>query len=139
MYSIDETAMRILATLEEAGEDDAVDLINTVNATSGAPGELKQFVMALEQLIRGGLVRMSTDKEKSGTLRPLSVDESLTALEAISSYTQYDSKASAWFDTRRTAPPYSGRFPYVLTTDVGLPIAQELLKTRGWQWWKRRI
>lgn len=70
----------ILASLQEAGEDDVAALANTVLNGSAHPGVLNDFSRALYELIRMELVRVATSRD-SATRQwvPLIQQESLQA------------------------------------------------------------
>jgi hypothetical protein len=64
MISSEELQLRILAELEEAGEDILVALLNSMNdEKQGAPEEVAHFREAIEQLIDKGLVLMAPERE----------------------------------------------------------------------------
>ena len=58
--------MRILAELEEAGEEDVPTLMNTVLKPAGDNSEVEMMRRALENLVRADLVRMSVDLDATG-------------------------------------------------------------------------
>lgn len=94
--------------------------------------------MALEALVRADLVRMSVDRDASRRLRALPKEESLAVIADLSPNLRFKADRRLWCDARRTGPPYSSPFPYVIDTDAGRVKATEILTERGYQWWRQK-
>ena len=136
MSRLSELEMRVLSELEEAGEENVAAMLNTVMHPIGDPSELADMQQALENLVRADLVRMSMDRDPTGRLRDLSVDESLDVIADLTSGLRFNSATMYWADTRHSGPPFGDPFPYIVNTDTGKEKGFEVLDERGDQWWR---
>lgn len=137
MNYLSDIELRILAELDEAGQENPAALLNTVTARTGADCELIEFRDALLSLIQRGLVRMSLTRDSSKSLTESSMEQSITEAHALLSYPQFDLSLSVWTDNRTVGPPFRELFPYVIDTDAGARIAQDCLRQKGYQWWRQ--
>ena len=138
MLQLNETEMRLLATLEEAGGETVEIALNAIAEGTGAPSELREFLNALTSLTTVDLVRLSAGRDSQLRMVDLSIDDSLKIIEGIEPRYRYNSAFRCWSDTTRTGPPFREHFPYVVLTDAGLVKSQELLRARGWEWWRSK-
>jgi hypothetical protein len=139
MTTLNETAQRILAILEEAGEADVPLIMCSVLEPSGSPDELSAIADALEVLVRADFIRMSISRDEQSRLVRLSQNESLGSIAELREAMRYGLEGAGWTDTRIKGPPYPESFPYVVTSQAGLSMAQSLLEKRGWEWWNPRV
>ena len=129
MISNDEQQLRILAELEEAGEEELVALLNTaVDKTRGHPEEVALFREAMEQLIDKGLVLMAPQNEPGKRLVEVDAKQSLTMLSEVLGSLIFGADDLHW-----TADPFV--YTYAVLTDAGRLAAKKLLGERGYRWW----
>jgi hypothetical protein len=138
MSGLSELEMRILSELEEAGEENVAAMINTITPRVGDSAELMDMQRALENLVRDNFIRMSMDRDSTGRLRDLSVDESLDVIADLTSGLRFDSEKMYWTDTRHSGPPYGDPFPYIVNTPAGKAKGFAVLDERGYQWWRSK-
>jgi hypothetical protein len=138
MSTLSELEMRILSELEEAGEEDVLTLIATVMKPAGAASEVAQVCEALGRLVRAGFVRMSVERDSALQLVTLDEDQSLTVISGLPANLHFEAEGGFWINIRRTGGPYQDTFPYVVGTDIGITRALEILKERGYQWWRQK-
>jgi hypothetical protein len=129
MISSDEMQQRILAELEEAGEDYLIALLNSMNdAKQGRPEEVEEFRKAIEQLIDKGLVLMAPDNEPG---------QRLVKVDAAQSHAMLTERLRPLYfreeDLHWTADP--GARSYVVLTPAGRIASEKVLGERGYQWW----
>ena len=138
---LSETAQRILALLEEAGEDAVSSTINTVFLPPRSAEAMDNFVTALLDLVNSGYARMAQDRDASRRLVDLDIPLSVAAVLAIPTYIQFvENPPSAgddpeWVDTRSKGPPYAMMLPRIVLTTDGSAKADEIMTARGWEWW----
>ena len=138
MSALSELEMRILSELEEAGQEDVLTLMVTVMKPVGEVREVEQMCDALSNLVRAGLVRMSTDRDAGLALRELPEDELLVVIAQLPPNLRFQTDGGYWADIRRTGRPFEDTFPYVLGTESGIAKALEILNERGYQWWRQK-
>lgn len=129
MITNDELQLRILAELEEAGEDYLVALLNAMNdEKQGRPEEVEQFREAIEQLIDKGLVLMALENEPGQQTVEVDAARSRAMLtqRLRSLYFRAD-------DLHWTADP--GARSYVVLTPAGRIASEKVLGERGYRWW----
>ena len=127
-----ELESRILAELEESGEENVLTLMAAVlQPIIGDAREIEQISAALTSLVRADLARMAIDVDPvAGGMRALSPDESLACIAALAANLRYDTHWTHMFDKAPLA--------FAVLTDRGLAMATEILDARGVQWWRPR-
>lgn len=135
---MDEVAHRILAELEEAGEENPAAMLNTVLDPKGDQQELIAFQSALRQLVKSGLAAMSVDRDQSRRLVDATVTVSLTEIDAIPTWLRFDIQKNYWVDSRVKGPPFHQMFPLIVLTEAGRNTCAKILSQRGYQWWRRK-
>lgn len=137
MIDSGEMKNRILATLEEAGFENANSLLNTVITPSGNSAELKLFEDALVELLDEGAVFIEmTDNRWPRDWRQ--GDDGRLLIENLSAYYVYDLSERIWKDSRfhlqadKALPE-----PRVSLTDAGNTKSIEILQERGYEWWRQ--
>lgn len=138
MSNLSELEMRILAELEEAGEENFTALLNTVTQPRDAPADVVEYQGALKRLAELDYVRMSTNRDARGMLADLSVEESLKRIAEISTVIEFRVSKNLWTDKRRTGPPFSEPLMHVVNTPAGRDLGGAILERRGYQWWRPR-
>jgi hypothetical protein len=136
--TLTEIDQRILAELEEAGEESVLTLAVTVLDGKGTPDELDNFKRSLTSLARQGLVRLSVGLGRDGRLEPMSIEASISEIDGISSFLMFDANRGLWQDKRRLGPPFGPNYPYVVYANTGRDVAVNILNSRGYQWWRRK-
>lgn len=119
----------ILATLEEAGEDNLAALLNTVGdaGTQQVGNKIDEFGTALSKLIDGGFLELATSRDESSRRWiPLSGPESLQVLRQLDSFFDWSKADKVWV--------WSSSSPRVeaLLTRAGIRAANEVLSQGGW-------
>lgn len=119
MIDSEEMKKRILSVLEEAGNDDANPLLNTVIDPTGDPLEPEIFEMSLRELFSEGLIEMGMVSIPRGR-EALTSEEGLTEIGKLSAHYKFDAREGIWLDSRYGGPPYSQiPQPEVVLTDAG--------------------
>ncbi len=127
MSSFSKLERDILATLEEAGEDDLVALLNTVRECRGSGNEIDAFRTAIASLIKGNFVDIAKSRDKvSRHWIPLPTLESLALATDLGSLLHWSARDQLWNLTD------GSRRLQVVLTDAGLTVAREILSKHGW-------
>jgi hypothetical protein len=137
--NISETAQRILALLEEAGEEDICLIMNTVLTQQRESNCLNEFISALKEILSLGYASMATGVDGARRLIKSDVTTSIAAATEIEQYIQFDEARLCWVDSRVKGPPYQEMFPLLVLTQMGYQKAAEILTTRGSEWWNPRV
>jgi hypothetical protein len=137
MIDLTELEMRILAELEEAGEENAAALLNTIIRPTGDDSEISDLQRALQRLITGDLVRIATDVDASGRLVDLSQRQSLEVANILRSKLAFDSTRKLWTSAQKSDRSNGRSLPQVVNTLLGKERGRELINLRGWEWYKR--
>lgn len=135
--SIDDRELgdRVLAELCEAGSENAFALINVVCERKGILDELANFQHALEELVRRNQISLSIGLDSANRLARLDVTESLAEIGRFRNYFTFRSSDRHWTDARRAGPPFGEPFPCVVLTMIGRKAGEQLIRTRGYNWW----
>lgn len=133
---LSELQMRILAELEEAGEENVPTIMNTVMEPTGDPSEVDAIQQALEGLVQADFISMSIDLDAAKRLKVLSQDQSLAVIADLRAGLGFRASDRHWMDIRRKGPPYSWSFPYILATSEARRKGREILMERGHNWWR---
>lgn len=135
---IDELAQRVLATLEEAGEENIPTLMNAVLDVSGGEADILALKKALHGLLDEGFVSWATAPVPGERLKGLENQDLNSEVYNISNWLQYDATRAVWIDSRVSGPPFLDNYPYILLTQLGRLKSWEILASRGYQWWRPR-
>lgn len=121
---------RLLAELEEAGEENIPTLANTVFADECANSDEKRIQMknALASLINADLVRVAFDDGSGRALIELSKERSYETIMQFHMVLRSDD--GTWTGGLRP-------WPEIVTTEIGKMQAQGILKARGYRWWSK--
>ena len=125
---------RILAVLDEAGEENANALLNTITDAKGDPGELQEFATAISLLIGHGLVTI-VDGTEDGNSSELTGENAIAAIDGFLGHLTFDETRNVWTNRSRPGPPYPLPYPYILATRAGGDHARRILADRGADWW----
>jgi len=126
---LNELERRILAILNEAGEECVVTLLNSVLRCSGQDSELVRFVTALRQLFESGLIEFADRRDD--LTREWEVhahgQETTVKLNILSTHLTWDGEARLW--------KWDGESPRlaVLLTENGAKVSHEILEKFGWE------
>jgi hypothetical protein len=121
---------KILATLEEAGEEGIAALLNTVNSAGahGSEDEIEAFRAALTRLVSNGLLAMARVRDsESKRWIPLPSSEALSLLQGLESVLRWSKIERLWMWTS------SSPRAQVLLTTTGQAAARKLLQEHGWR------
>lgn len=125
---------RILANLDEAGEENAVALLNTICNRTGAAEEAAAFAIAVSELTKRGLVTVAG--HETLMFGPSSIEHTLRLLDGLGRALIFRDRY--WTDSRRTGPPFPDHLVYVIATPAGRQAGRELIERRGYDWWATR-
>lgn len=118
---------RILAVLEEAGEEHFSALANTVAKPAGATSEIVAMCAALNGLVQAGLVAFATRRHvKSRRWVPLAMSDSLVLLGGLSGCVNWSDTEKIW-EWNEALPRAD-----VLLTEAGIVAARRVLSADGW-------
>ena len=138
MQPLDEFALRILSELDEAGEENALAMINTITDRTGSSDEIEAFGRSSLQLFGLGYVRMATQRNSSGKLERGFREASAANIGNALGFFEFDRSAGYWHKFWSTIPPFPEPFPYFMNTDIGRQRGLVILNERGYQWWRRK-
>ena len=138
MLDVVEISQRLLAELEEAGEDSLPGLMNTVLKPDELAISFSEFSAAGNNLIQTGLARMFIGRAKG--VGPLMESEihSLKLFEDTMTELIIDPVDKQW--TYPGKPPWlMGTYPWIVLTDAGFVSARAILARRGYRWWEQKV
>jgi len=125
--SFTELERDILATLEEAGENDLAALLNTVRECRGSIDEIEAYRAALTRLVKNNFLDIAKFRGKvSRRWIQLAQHESIALVTNVGSLLHWSPLDRLW-----NFPGGSPRLQVVLT-DAGLAVAREILSKHGW-------
>ena len=127
MLTLTELQKRILANLEEAGEDDVSALTNTLINRQGSPDEIDEMEEALLSLLSCNLVQLARDRDLiSKRWSPLPYEEAIETTANIKSCFSWSEVEQIW--------KWGKELPrlQVLLTNIGLTKARKILSEGDW-------
>jgi hypothetical protein len=124
-----EVANRLLAELEEAGQENLPTLANTIAGDEYISELPAQFSRALRALIERSLVRFAVERDSAGRLVDMSEIESIGMTEQLTRHLVYSFELTRW-----TGGPEP--WPEVVTTPEGRIRSRALLDQLGYRWWR---
>lgn len=130
-----ELEQRVLATLDEAGAENAVSLLNTIVSTGGDAGEVESYVLALDRLLRMNFIVIADEIKSGAGLVDLEADAASLAMNEFAERLKFDGSARLWIDESRTGPPFSPMRPVVVASVTGRQAARKIVDARGEDWW----
>jgi hypothetical protein len=130
LIDVPEMMQRILAELEEAGEENVSSMLNTIVVPSGERSELAVYKSALAQLVEQDLVRVEFETDDNS--RPPPQQNATNIVQSLDTYLRYSGEDREWGFVD------GNRAPVVIGTDSGLARAEAILEDRGYQWWRQR-
>ena len=118
---------RILAILEEAGEDNLSALINTVNPHHASVDDLDTVSTALSDLVSSGLVNLARvrDEVSRGWI-PLPFEDSIRVLANLRSVLSWSAGPRVWVWQSNEL------LPRVVVTKLGEALARKVLAEDGY-------
>ncbi len=135
---ISELDMRILAELEEAGECDALSMLNTIIKPDGGSEELRNYQLAIANILEKDLIEIHMESIPTGSV-PLTKSAALLEVASLSKSYAFSRSENQWTDVREKGPPYfQTPLPRLILTDIGNAKSIELLEVRGYQWWRKK-
>lgn len=133
-----ELESRILSELDEAGEEDALAILNTVINPKGSLDEIANYQQALRLLLDKKLIELDLESMPTGPIS-LSSSEVSAEIDALSKNFAFVSEGKHWTDIREKGPPYfQTPLPRLVITDMGDALAFKILDARGYQWWRNK-
>jgi hypothetical protein len=117
---------RILATLEEAGEENFTSLTNTVATPHGAVEEIHAMRDALGGLMNAGFVRIAVSRDiASLRLVPLPSDDAASLLRNVTDFVAWSTGCGYW-------EWKSDPIAEIVLTNPGRSMAEKVLSEDGW-------
>ena len=119
---------RILALLEEAGEEEFGTLTNTVARATGTPREIHVMCSALASLLGDGLIEIAQGRDEA-SLQWISLPrgEALANLQDLNAHVEWIARGGYW----KARPEFTAT--EVLLTDLGLTIRTGCFPKMGGQ------
>lgn len=125
-----ELTLRVLAEINEAGEENVAALMNTVFDRLGDTSEIESMQSALGILTSAGLIRIAMVRDAQVGLLSLSVDESLAEIAKMQNCLRFRLTDRHW--------AFAGQIhPEVVATDLGIEKSEQILDERGHKWWRQ--
>ena len=135
MVGLTELEQRILAVLEEAGENNSYSVLNTIIDGSGDEGELVQYVAALTSLISSGALVLGWYYYEPLSREWLSREKSLEIASGLSDLFVFDKGTQLWSQKGGWIGAKSR--PVMLASRAARKIGGDLLDERGYMWWRK--
>lgn len=135
MSQLDEVSLRILAELEEAGEENIFSMLNTIIEPKGVDTEVVAFKQALGILLTEGLVTLGLGTSGSRTIEPKSLQESQSLIADLNSWFRFDMSRRLW--TLGQGDLREATIPEIRLTKAGRARSEKVLGERGYQWWRQ--
>jgi hypothetical protein len=134
--TIDLTEMeqRVLAELEECGEQNIFAMLNTIIDPTGDAPEVTLLQQALQGLVERDYVTMGLEGFAPRNPEELGKAASLELLSCLGSWFRFDAADPHW--TLSKGDIKKERIPAIYSTDAGHQKAVEILTQRGYQWWR---
>src|ERR1700694_379980 len=127
MDNLTDLKRRILAELEEAGEEDVAALINSFAKRRGAADEIDQRSTRLASLLHSNFLEISRSRDKvSLRWAPLPQEESQALVSDLRSCFQWSDRDHLW-NWRKDRPRAEA-----ILTNAGLVEARKILSEDGW-------
>lgn len=127
MSNVTALQRRILAVLEEAGEDNVSALINTVKKCCGCIEEIETASRALTDLAKSGILNLAKVRDDaSRRWIPLASEESISLLTNLQTALEWSAIERIW--TWQGDEP----LPRVVLTRNGCALAQQVLSEDGY-------
>ena len=118
---------RILAVLEEAGEEHLSSLINSVAVLHGLPVEIDAMRIALSSLIVEGFIAISQFRDKvSRHCVAMHNNEAISLLQRLEIFLAWSADDGLW-TWRKDCPGAE-----VVLTDAGTTMSRQVLSEDGW-------
>lgn len=127
MISLNALERDLLALLEEAEQEDAASLLNTVRSCIGRGCEREEYRRAIARLIDADLIEIEKGRDPHSLQpTPFTREESLEIASERSGGLRWSNADRLWI-----FPSNSPRLE-ILLTSKGLVIAREILNRDGW-------
>ena len=127
-----ELGERILAVLDELGEDNVFALLNTIGSRTENKQELAAFKAAVLWLVQQSMVGLFMYKLASRA-RVLDSEETSNLIYGLVDWFKFDPKENLW--TVAEGDLRTSELPSLSITDQGLEASGVLLNKRGYNWW----
>jgi hypothetical protein len=137
---LSELAQRILAELEEAGEDSIATLLNTCIVEPCRAEHPDELGAAITELIPLGLATISIGRGDDGRLADAPSDKALQYAATLKEYVVYSDKDKVWLDIP-LAEAGEGEFVdpmNAVSSQAGRDVAFDILDQRGYRWWRKK-
>ncbi len=129
MTDLDESAMRILCTIYEAGAENIPTLLNTIMTPNGLPQEVGSTRDGIVQLIDADLARVAIDRDANRRLLKMDSEQSRAVVNRMSSAVRFDNGRNCWTSDEPI-------WPEIVITSSGRAAADQIFDERGWDWWR---
>lgn len=131
-----EISQRILALLEEFGEENIFSTVNSIIDPKGSTEEVEMFTRALWDLVGNGHVTIAYATFAPRVVTDLEKSDAIDLLSGLPRWFRFDAIDRHWTlakgDLRRE------RIPEICLTDAGRAKAVEILNERGVEWWRAK-
>lgn len=134
MTKLGEYEQRVLAALEEAWQENAYSILNTIIEPLGKPEEVQLLQEALQSLVRMDYVAMGMETFHPRQDEWLSQSNSLALILTLEQWFEFDTSDLSW--TLRGKAWKDSAYPAVRLTETGKDMAFKILDQRGYQWWE---
>lgn len=131
-----ELSQRILALLEEFGEENIFAMINSIMDPTGATKEVTVFANALQRLLNEEYVTMAYSTFGPRTVTDLEESDAVALLADLRKWFRFDDSDPHW--TLASGDIRRERIPEICLTDDGRARSVEILTARGVEWWRQR-
>lgn len=127
-----ELGERILAVLNELGEDNVFALLNTIGSRTENPREVAAFKAGVLWLVQQGMVNLFM-RRLASRARVLDSEETSKLISSLVGWFKFDPIKHLW--TLAEGDLRTSELPELGITDRGLDASDVLLNERGYNWW----
>jgi len=127
LNGLEELELRILASLNEAGEEHVSALLNSVLKRVGKDSHLSRYIAALSRLYELDFIAFADSRGEDDLVwESLPDEESLEKLALLSSQLMWDQKLGLWVWNAEVP------MPTILLTQRGATLSNDVLERFGW-------
>ncbi len=134
MTDLTEMEQRVLAELEEFWEENVFAMLNTIIDPTGDAHEVVLLQQALQDLVGRDDIIMGLEGFAPRNPEELGKSASLELLSSLGDWFRFDAADPHW--TLSKGDIKKERVPVIYSTVAGRKKAVEILRRRGYQWWR---
>jgi hypothetical protein len=131
-----EMEQRVLAELEECWDQNVFTMLNTIIQPAGDAQEVAAFQQSLVGLVERDYIVMGLEAFHPREIEKFDKMASQELLASLGDWFKFDAADPHW--TLAKGDIKKERIPIILSTASGRQKADEILRERGYQWWRHK-